>query len=509
MQSIHLDRKNYNEAAKQFIIFLRSKDIFLNRIFENEQISIVIWVLDGTIIWLNKYTQTMIGFTEEDLDGIINIDCIIPEDIICHIKEKISNMEDQKMQYESGCSLLSKDGREFYVAWYNYLLRDASKEYILSFGMDITNFRNAVKQLEEANSNLTAANEELMAQQEKLSVMNEKLMAQEDRLGNSLIQLQIHQEMLKKNGERYRLVVEGVYPDNAKSGKRLLKKADIAMYEAKKRGKNNLKYFNNNMSRKANSYNDIRKDLQTAIDNEEFFLCYQPIIDVRTKKVVCLEALIRWNHPQKGIISPDEFIFIAEDTRLIIPIGNWVLQTACRQLKEWHQRGYVKYNLSVNVSMIQLQQPNFAEVVGEILTKTGLLPKFLELEITESAFMDSTHTAENNLICLRKQGVKISIDDFGTGYNSLKYLQKLVVNSLKIDRTFIFNNKVNEVNKVIIDTVILLGHKINAEITAEGIETKEQYEYLKMKGCDKIQGYYISKPLLPVEVIEFFKENNN
>lgn len=318
-----------------------------------------------------------------------------------------------------------------------------------------------------------------------------------------------NQPMLVSDHKLYTTASVGaaIYPNDGRCGRNLFEKAYIAMYKAKESGKNNFCYFDNDIGREASLRNYIKKDLKTAIEKGEFFLCYQPIIDIRTKKMASMEVLIRWRHPKKGIISPGKFITIAEETGLIIPIGEWVLKTSCSQLKEWHDIGYTDYGLSVNISVIQLQQHGFAEVVSRVLAETGLKSKYLELEITESAFMESNHTVTMNLIHLRKRGVKVSIDDFGTGYNSLKYLQEFSVNSLKIDRTFIFNIKA-DVNKVIIDTVISLGHKINAEITAEGVEIKEQYEYLKMKGCDKIQGYYFSKPLLPEEAIEFFKENN-
>ncbi|WP_158498406.1 putative bifunctional diguanylate cyclase/phosphodiesterase [Ruminiclostridium papyrosolvens] len=299
-----------------------------------------------------------------------------------------------------------------------------------------------------------------------------------------------------------------IYPNNGRDGKSLLKKADIAMYKAKEGGKSNLQYFNNYLSREINLRNDIKKDLKNAIHNGELFLCYQPLIDAKTKKTVCLEALIRWKHPRKGIIGPVEFIPIAEETRHIISIGEWVLKNACKQLKEWHKTGRTDCGLSINVSAIQLQQPDFAEGVIRILLETGLLPKYLMLEITESVLIESVYNVKRNLNRLSKSGVKISIDDFGTGYNSLKYVQTLAANSLKIERTFVFNIKA-DINKVIIDAIISLGHKINAEIIAEGVETKEQYEYLKEKGCNIIQGYYFSKPLLPEEATEFLKVNSN
>lgn len=292
-----------------------------------------------------------------------------------------------------------------------------------------------------------------------------------------------------------------IYPDNGCDYKALLKKANIALYKAKEEGKNNLQYFNNYLSMEADLRIDIKKGLRAAIANEEFFLCYQPLIDTKTKNIVCLEALIRWKHPKRGIISPMEFIHVAEETGLIVPIGEWVLQTACRQLKEWNSLGHRDYCISINVSIIQLQQPGFAEVVSRVLEETGILPEYLEIEITESALIESSHIVVNNLDCLKNQGVKITIDDFGTGYSCLEYLQMLSVNSLKIDKKFISNIKV-DINKAIVDAVISLGHKLNMEITAEGVETQEQYHYLKDKKCDKVQGYYFSKPLLPEKLIE-------
>ncbi|WP_238883446.1 GGDEF and EAL domain-containing protein [Clostridium sp. YIM B02551] len=299
-----------------------------------------------------------------------------------------------------------------------------------------------------------------------------------------------------------------VYPDNGRNGKVLLEKADIAMYKAKEEGKNNLRHFNNYMMKEIGFRNNIGSDLKDAIDNGELFLCYQPIIDARTKRVVRMEALIRWKHLKKGIISPVDFIPVAEETKLIIPIGEWVLKSALKQLKEWHEAGFKDFRLSVNASVVQLQKPDFAKDVSKLLEEEGISAKYIELEITESALIDSVYNLSNNLKLLREQGIKVSIDDFGTGYNSLKYIQKFNVDCIKIDRTFVSNVN-DERNKIIISHIISLGHSIDAEIIAEGVETKEQYEYLKEQCCDTIQGYYFSKPLLPEEAIEFLRENSN
>lgn len=238
--------------------------------------------------------------------------------------------------------------------------------------------------------------------------------------------------------------------------------------------------------------------------SDGFFLCYQPIVNIRTGKIAGIEALIRWKHPNRGIISPEEFIPIAEESGLIIPIGEWVLRNACSQLRAWHGMGYRDFVLSVNVSAIQLQQLDFVDKVSGILSENGLLPEHLELEITENALIYPNSAAIDNLRCLKKKGIRILIDDFGTGYCCLEYLQNISVNGLKIAGKFVSNIKIN-VNRAIIESVISLGHNLNIDVTAEGVETKEQYDYLCEKGCDKVQGFYFSKPLLATELTDFFK----
>jgi len=252
--------------------------------------------------------------------------------------------------------------------------------------------------------------------------------------------------------------------------------------------------------------NELYKNLSLALNKGEFFLCYQPIIDTLTNKPLWFEALIRWDNPITGIVGPMTFIPACEETRLIIPIGMWVLESACSQLKTWHKLGYTKCGISVNVSPVQLQQHDFAEVVCKLLDDTDLSPSYLNLEITENVQMETDHNIVRNLTCLKKQGIKFSIDDFGTGYNCLQYLNNFVFNSLKIDVSFIKNLE-NDVSKVIVDSIISLGHKLEAKIIAEGIETKAQYEYLKNKGCDMLQGYYFSKPITTEEMLVFLNNN--
>ena len=257
------------------------------------------------------------------------------------------------------------------------------------------------------------------------------------------------------------------------------------------------------MSYSACSITDLRKDLDYAIDNEEFYLCYQPLINTKSDKMIGMEALLRWNHPRRGLINPTEFVPIAEETMHIIPIGEWVLRQACLQLKAWHEMGYKQYIISVNVSVIQIQQRDFAKVVLTILEETGLSPEYLQLEITETVHMEYNSTISKYLTRLKREGIKFSIDDFGTGYNSLNYLQSIEVDNLKIDKSFIDDFR-SKVSQSIIEMIILLGHKINAAIIAEGVETKEQYEFLKKQECDIVQGYYVCEPLLPEKMTKLF-----
>jgi EAL domain-containing protein (putative c-di-GMP-specific phosphodiesterase class I) len=279
------------------------------------------------------------------------------------------------------------------------------------------------------------------------------------------------------------------------------------MYKAKENGKNNLQYFNNQMLREFKSKNEINKDLRHALSNKEFFLCYQPIMDAKSNKILCLEALLRWRHPKRGIICPDEFISIAEDTKIILAIGEWILEDACVQLKSLHNMGCADCSISVNVSPVQLQYQQFADTVINILYSIGLQPEYLVLEITESKFIEFNQMAEKNIKILKEQGVHILLDDFCTGFSSMDYLKRFPINSLKIDRTFISDIEF-EVNKAIIESIIALGHQLGMGIVAEGVETKEQYEYLSNKGCDMIQGFYFSRPVMPEDVIKLLKTEN-
>lgn len=244
----------------------------------------------------------------------------------------------------------------------------------------------------------------------------------------------------------------------------------------------------------------IRNDLPKAIHNRDLFLSYQPIFDTQTNKLIGTEALIRWNHREKGIIYPHKFIGIAEKTGLIISIGEWVLFNACEQNKKWQDLGYTPLYISINVSMVQLEQPYFYRIVKNVLDKTKLDPKYLQLEITETIFTKNSSLIQENIEEILKMGVKFAIDDFGTGYSSLGQLSEISIGNLKIDRSFINGIEDNPNKRKIIKAVISMARSLNIELTAEGVETEEQLNFLKENRCDMVQGFLLSRPLLPEEI---------
>lgn len=304
-----------------------------------------------------------------------------------------------------------------------------------------------------------------------------------------------------------------LFPENGDSVEILVKHADIAMYRAKEQGRNNYQFYAYEMEdaivRRAVLENGIRK----ALERNEFILYYQPQIDLETKKIVGLEALVRWIHPEHGLISPVEFIPIAEETGLIVPIGEWILQTACEQAKLWQVQGFPKLRISVNLSARQVQQKNLVEKISSILQTSELEPELLELEITESIAMYNEEYVINKLLSLKKIGIKIAIDDFGTGYSSLNYLNKFPIDTLKIDRSFVNQIKNTTDNQEIITTIIVMARNLKLKVIAEGVETVEQLRFLEEQQCNEVQGFYFSKPLTVEGIQDLLKqptwEDNN
>jgi len=286
-----------------------------------------------------------------------------------------------------------------------------------------------------------------------------------------------------------------LFPLDSRDREELLKYADIAMYRAKEQGKNSYQFYAAEMSAAATERLLLQSGLRVALERKELTLHYQPQVDMTTGRIVGMEALVRWKHPERGWIPPDKFIPIAEEIGLITPIGEWVLRTACAQNKAWEDAGLSGYRVAVNISGHQIRQQDFVEAVTRVLRQTGLRPQSLGLELTESVLM---HGGEENIAKLRMlevMGIHISIDDFGTGYSSLGYLKLFPIDVLKIDRTFVRDVTTNPDDAAIASAIVTLAHSLGIQVVAEGVETKEQLAFLRSRRCDGIQGYYFSKPL--------------
>jgi EAL domain-containing protein (putative c-di-GMP-specific phosphodiesterase class I) len=273
----------------------------------------------------------------------------------------------------------------------------------------------------------------------------------------------------------------------------LLQDADITMYQVKSLGGAQCKAFAPDMRLKAVTLLHLERDLRAALSQDELRIHYQPIVSLGDSKVVGLEALIRWEHPHRGSVAPLDFIPLAESTGLIVPIGEWVLRSACSQLKSWLEEGFEPLRIGVNISTVQLKDAGFADMVCTVLSETGINPEYLDLEITESVLIDQNKAIMDALFKLKSVGVHISLDDFGTGYSSLNYLHSLPIDTLKIDRTFINNLTSNNEQEKIVETILMLGGNLGLQVVAEGIENIEQLKRLQMSNCPKGQGYFFSK----------------
>lgn len=293
-----------------------------------------------------------------------------------------------------------------------------------------------------------------------------------------------------------------IYPQDGQSATELLKNADMAMYHAKDLGRNNAQFYKLSMNEKAKKQLEIENDLRYVIERQELELYFQPQHATSTGVAVAAEALLRWNHPKKGLMTPNQFIPIMEDSGLIISIGQWVLEQACRQFAQWHAQGLGLKRIAVNVSARQFHQKDFVQMVSETIEQTGINAHQLELELTESILIQDLEQTLNTLNLLRSMGVRIAIDDFGTGYSSLNYLKQFPVDSLKIDRTFIQNLPDNRDDAQITRTIIAMAHNLGMGVIAEGVETAAQLTFLQSTQCEEIQGYYFSRPLPASRLIE-------
>ncbi len=296
-----------------------------------------------------------------------------------------------------------------------------------------------------------------------------------------------------------------IFPGDAEDDRTLMKNADTAMYHAKERGRNNFQFFSSDMNTRAVERNNLEVALRRSVENNDFVLHYQPTVDIRSGRLIGVEALLRWNHPEKGLTAPTFFIDVAEDCGLINPIGLWVLREACQCAKKWDLAGYPSINISVNVSSRQLVKPNeFARSLTRILADTELDPKRLELEVTEALLLHNADEIISTLRKLTRDGVRISVDDFGTGYSSLSYLRQFPIDSVKIDRTFVRDVDTNPEHASVIQAIVAMGHSLGLSITAEGVETRAQMNMLTDLGCDAYQGNLYSKPLPAIDIAAKF-----
>lgn len=292
-----------------------------------------------------------------------------------------------------------------------------------------------------------------------------------------------------------------LFPENGDTTEILIKNADTAMYKSKEKPGTSFHFFSEEMDMRSYDSIKLENDLYKAIEKNELFIHYQPQINYETNQITGAEALLRWNHPEHGLITPDQFIPLAEETGLIVPIGEWVLRNACIQLKEWHQQGFNLPSVSVNLSVVQFEQNDLFATVEAILNETGLAPEYLELELTENLIVKNTELTLQTMKQLKSLGIKIAIDDFGTGYSSLGYLKNLPISKLKIDKSFVDEMLLDDA--AITNTIITLARNLHLEVIAEGVETQEQADYLLERNCLLMQGYYFSKP---IEALEIFKK---
>lgn len=296
-----------------------------------------------------------------------------------------------------------------------------------------------------------------------------------------------------------------LYPDHGSNADSLIQRADVAMYAAKRNGSGYTLYTPEQDPHSPRRL-ALAGELRHAIDGNQLLLHYQPQVNMQTGRITGVEALVRWQHPQYGIVPPDQFILPAERTGLIKPLTQWVLKEALRQSQDWNQKGF-PFNMAINLSARNLHDSQLPDRIAELLEVNGMSPSFLELEVTESAIMQDQMCAKEILTRLSKMGIRLSIDDFGTGYSSLSYLNHLPVDTIKIDRTFVRDMTENQNNAVIVRSIIDLGHNLGLEVIAEGVENQETWDRLLALGCDAAQGYYMSPPVSALEIPQWIKES--
>ncbi len=321
------------------------------------------------------------------------------------------------------------------------------------------------------------------------------------RLGNAL------NEPFQLEGEEiFTSLSVGIslYPSDGRESNALIKNADIAMYQAKEDGKNGFQFFTQSMNESISRKSNLATGLRKGIEHGEFAIHYQPQISLDNEEIIGVEALIRWTHPEWGNISPAEFIPIAEETGSIAKIGEFVLMEACRQNKAWQEAGLPPFRVAVNISARQFAQADFPKIVETVLKESGLDAQYLELELTETVIQND-QSAIATMQELSSLGLHLSIDDFGTGYSSLSYLKLFPIRTLKIDQHFTRNIDADTKDEALVKTIIRMAHDLDLNVIAEGVETKEQLDFLKNQNCNQAQGYYFNRPLPPKEIEEIYQ----
>ncbi|MEP6802145.1 MAG: EAL domain-containing protein, partial [Acidobacteriota bacterium] len=298
-----------------------------------------------------------------------------------------------------------------------------------------------------------------------------------------------------------------LYPADGETAETLVRNADTAMYRAKEQGRDNFQLYTPAMNSRALERLSLESRLRQAIQNEELVLQYQPLVDLKTNRIRGAEALIRWEHPDMGLLAPGEFIPLAEISGLIVPIGEWVLRTACGQMREWQRLGHPRLAVAVNLSARQFQQADLVSQVRSALESADLAPEFLDLEITESNAMQNAEVSISTLWDLKNLGVQLSMDDFGTGYSSLNYLKRFPIDRLKIDQSFVRDVTTDPDDAAIASAIIAMAHSLELTVVAEGVETEPQLAFLRDQRCDEMQGYLVSRPVAPARFLELLEEN--
>jgi polar amino acid transport system substrate-binding protein len=294
----------------------------------------------------------------------------------------------------------------------------------------------------------------------------------------------------------------------SRTAESLLQKADLALHDAKMQGRNEIRAYSGDLVAKVSTHLSIQSDLRKALQNGEFQLFYQPKISTRDASVKGFEALIRWVHPVKGLVPPDQFISVAEDTGQIVEIGQWVIETACQQNKLWLDEGLVNVRVAVNVSARQFKEGNLIEVIESALATTGLKEQSLELEMTEGVLMSDPNTGDT-LSELRARGVSVALDDFGTGYSSLSYITRFPIDTIKIDRCFVQDITIDSEKAAIVSAVSNLSHGLNFNVVAEGVETEAELDVIRQLRCDEVQGYYYCRPMAAQDISEWLRNRRN